>query len=234
MVQHMSMIKVKFCGLTRHEDIEIANRLKPDYIGFVFYKKSKRFVDKYKAKGLKKELDLDIKAVGVFVDEDIELITELVNENIIDIIQLHGKEDEEYIKRLKSLTDAKIIKAFQIKERIKTEFYPDKKDAQYEKAFQNSSSDIDDELNKKLDEINKSSADMVLIDSGQGTGTAFDWKILNRITRPYFLAGGVNTENIKEAADIRPYAIDVSSGIETDSVKDEGKMKIIIEACKER
>lgn len=234
MVQHMSMIKVKFCGLTRHEDIEIANRLKPDYIGFVFYKKSKRFVDKYKAKALKKELDLDIKAVGVFVDEDIELITELVNENIIDIIQLHGKEDEEYIKRLKSLTDAKIIKAFQIKERIKTEFYPDKKDAQYEKAFQNSSSDIDDELKKKLDEINRSSADMVLIDSGQGTGTAFDWKILNRIARPYFLAGGVNTENIKEAADIRPYAIDVSSGIETDSVKDEGKMKIIIEACKER
>ncbi|WP_026671198.1 phosphoribosylanthranilate isomerase [Butyrivibrio sp. AD3002] len=201
------MIKTKFCGLTRPEDIQIVNRLKPDYIGFVFFKKSKRNVEPEEAKKLKEKLDSNIKAVGVFVDEKPEFIAGLANENIIDTIQLHGNEDEKYIGQLKELTAAKIIKAFQIKNYNCTK---------------NGTEDF-------LEEVQTSSADMVLIDSGQGTGTAFNWEILKKITRPYFLAGGINTENIEEAVtDIKPYAIDVSSGIETDGVKDEEKMSFII------
>lgn len=229
----MDSVKVKFCGLKRPEDIEIANRLQPDYVGFVFYKKSRRNVEKDIAKELKSKLNPDIKAVGVFVDETIDTITELVNEKIIDIIQLHGNEDEDYIARLKCLTDAKIIKAFQIKEKKEEPGKPasinDKNDALLQKS---DSEGMDNKFKAKLDSINSSSADMVLIDSGQGTGCAFNWDILKGIKREYFLAGGVNTENIKEAAGYRPYAIDVSSGIETDGVKDEAKMKIIIKACK--
>ncbi len=206
------MIKTKFCGLKRPEDIDIVNRLHPDYIGFVFFKKSKRNVEPEEARKLKEKLDQAIKAVGVFVDEDKEFIAGLSNENIIDIIQLHGSEDENYIGQLRKLTDAKIIKAFQIK----------KEDAGDEKRLQ-----------EKIEAINVSSADMVLIDSGQGTGSAFNWEILKLIKRPYFLAGGINTDNIEEAVrDIRPYAIDVSSGIETDGVKDEEKMTTIIEVVR--
>ncbi|SDB58194.1 phosphoribosylanthranilate isomerase [Butyrivibrio sp. INlla16] len=201
------MIKTKFCGLTRPEDIQIVNRLKPDYIGFVFFKKSKRNVEPEEAKKLKEKLDSNIKAVGVFVDEKPEFIAGLANENIIDIIQLHGNEDEKYIGQLRKLTAAKIIKAFQIKNYNCTK---------------NGTADF-------LKEVEASSADIVLIDSGQGTGTAFNWEILKKITRPYFLAGGINTANIEEAVtDIKPYAIDVSSGIETDGVKDEEKMSFIL------
>lgn len=206
------MIKTKFCGLKRPQDIEIVNRLKPDYIGFVFFKKSKRNVEREEAGRLKEKLDPKIKAVGVFVDEDKEFIAGLANENIIDIIQLHGNEDEKYIGQLRTLTDAKIIKAFQIK----------KEDAGDESRLQ-----------EKIKAIDASTADMVLIDSGQGTGSAFNWEILKKIKRPYFLAGGISTDNIEEAVrDIRPYAIDVSSGIETDGVKDEKKMITIIEAVR--
>ena len=206
------MIKTKFCGLKRPKDIEIVNRLHPDYIGFIFWAKSKRNVEPEHAKKLKGKLDPEIKAVGVFVDEKPEFIASLANENIIDIIQLHGNEDEKFIEQLRKLTDAKIIKAFQIK----------KEDAVDEKR-----------LKEKIEAINVSSADMTLIDSGQGTGSAFNWDILKQIERPYFLAGGINTENIEEAVnDIKPYAIDVSSGIETDGVKDEEKMKIIIDTVR--
>ena len=109
------MIKTKFCGLNRPEDIQIVNKLHPDYIGFVFFKKSKRNVEPMQAKALKEKLDPNIKAVGVFVDEDPEAVARLAANNIIDIIQLHGKEDEKYIGQLRSITNAKIIKAFQIK-----------------------------------------------------------------------------------------------------------------------
>ena len=206
------MIKTKFCGLKRPQDIEIVNRLKPDYIGFVFFKKSKRNVEREEAGRLKEKLDPKIKAVGVFVDEDKEFIAGLANENIIDIIQLHGNEDEKYIGQLRTLTDAKIIKAFQIK---------------------NEDAGDESRLQEKIKAIDASTADMVLIDSGQGTGSAFNWEILKKIKWPYFLAGGLSTDNIEEAVrDIRPYAIDVSSGIETDGVKDEEKMTTIIEAVR--
>lgn len=195
------MALIKMCGLFREEDISFANTLLPDYIGFVFYKKSRRYVDKEKARSLKSLLNKKIKAVGVFVDEDISFIAELANEGLIDLIQLHGHEDENYIRRLKyELKDnpIKIIKAVVVK-------------------------DI-----KDIDQITDDPfTDFYLLDSGMGSGNTFDWQLLKEIKKPFFLAGGLNNENIKEALrSVDPYAVDVSSGIETDGIKDFNKMNI--------
>lgn len=197
------MTKIKLCGLTRLCDIEAANELKPEYIGFVFAPKSRRYVSPEKAAELKKQLDSDISAVGVFVNESIDNIVYLLNNGIIDIAQLHGNEDENYINQLRKLTDKPIIKAF----RIDTE---------------------QDVINAE-----KSSADYTLLDSGAGTGTVFDWELIKSIKRPYFLAGGLGIDNVRDAVKVlKPYAADVSSGIETDGVKDRIKMAAFVAAVR--
>ena len=197
------MTKIKLCGLSRQCDIEWANELKPDYIGFIFWSKSKRNVSPEKAKELKALLSPDIKAVGVFVDEPIGNIAKLLSDNIIDLAQLHGSEDEEYITRLKVLTDKPVIKAFRIK----------------------SENDITSAKNSK--------ADFILFDSGAGTGRSFNWNLLENIDRPYFLAGGLYPENVEIAIDtLSPFAVDVSSGIETDNFKDKNKMTAFVNAVR--
>lgn len=189
------MTKIKFCGLSRRCDIEAANELKVEYIGFVFALKSKRYITLSKAEELKRLLDADIQAVGVFVNEEPEVVADLLERGIIDIAQLHGDEDETYIAQLRQLTDKKIIKAFRIKA-------------------------ADD-----IAAAERSSADYILLDSGAGTGEVFDWTLLHHISRPYFLAGGLSPDNAGQAsAVLRPYAVDVSSGIETDGRKDKTKM----------
>ena len=195
------MTKIKFCGLSRLCDIEAANELKPDYVGFVFAEKSKRYVDLQTAKNLKQNLNHEIKSVGVFVDEKIENIISIANMNIIDLIQLHGNENELYIKQLRNFTDKIIIKAFKIKSQ-------------------------DDIYNAE-----KNIADYVLLDSGTGTGKIFDWNLIS-LSRPYFLAGGLNPENVSEAVKIlKPFAVDVSSGIEgCKGFKDKNKMSEFISA----
>lgn len=194
------MTKIKFCGLTRVEDIKIANEIFPEFIGFVFAKKSRRYITPKKAAELKKILRREIFSVGVFVDEKIEIVADLAKKNIFDLIQLHGAEDENYISELKNFTDKKIIKAVQIK------------NADDLKLAENFSSDF------------------ILLDSGAGTGKNFDWEILKNFHQKYFLAGGLNPENISNAIKIlNPFAVDVSSGIETDGVKDAEKMKKFIE-----
>ncbi len=200
----MSDAKIKICGLTRLEDIEAANALLPDYIGFVFWERSKRNVSKEQAKELKSRLDSRIKAVGVFVDAEIDFIADLVSCGIIDVAQLHGSEDEDYISQLRErIGGAEIIKAFNINKI------------------------------ESFDEAEKSSADHIMIDSGKGSGIAFDWSKLERLKRPYFLAGGLSTENISEVlASIKPFAVDVSSGVETDGLKDSAKMKRFVESVR--
>ena len=195
------MTKIKFCGLSRLCDIEAANELKPDYVGFVFAENSKRYVDLQTAKNLKQNLNHEIKSVGVFVDEKIENIISIANMNIIDLIQLHGNENELYIKQLRNFTDKIIIKAFKIKSQ-------------------------DDIYNAE-----KNIADYVLLDSGTGTGKIFDWNLIS-LSRPYFLAGGLNPENVSEAVKIlKPFAVDVSSGIEGGKgFKDKNKMSEFISA----
>lgn len=198
------MSKIKLCGLTRIEDIEAVNELKPDYIGFVFASKSKRYISPQKAKILKDLLDPSIKAVGVFVNEKPKNIAKLLNENIIDIAQLHGNEVDDFITKLRSLSDKPIIKAFTIK----------------------SENDIET--------AQKSTADYVLLDSGAGTGQAFNWSLIKNIKRDYFLAGGLSPENALDAVKkLHPFALDVSSGIETNGIKDKQKMADFIRKGKE-
>lgn len=190
------MTKIKFCGLKSENDIIAVNKIIPEYIGFVFAKKSKRYVSPETAAKLKKILNPKIKAVGVFVNEPCENVAKLLNEKVIDIAQLHGGETDGYILELKKLTEKPVIKAFGIK----------------------SSEDIA--------AANESKADFVLLDSvGGGTGKTFDWNLIKEIKRPYFLAGGFNAQNVTEAIELlKPFAVDVSSGIETDGIKDENKM----------
>ena len=197
------MTWIKLCGLSRICDIEAANRLKPDYIGFVFASKSRRYVKPQKAEELKHLLDPEVKAAGVFVNEMPETVAGLLNDGIIDIAQLHGDEDEDYIKRLRLMTDKPVIKAFRI------------------------------ETAGDLLFAEQSSADFILLDSGAGTGKVFDWNLIQNVKRPFFLAGGLTLENIENALNIlHPYAVDVSSGIETDGVKDEIKMAAFVAAVR--
>lgn len=197
-------MKIKLCGLTRPCDIEAVNELQPDYIGFVFVKKSRRYVSPEKAKELKAMLAPGIQAVGVFVNEEPEQIVSLLEAGTIDVAQLHGQEDETEIRRLRELTDHPLIQAF----RIDTE--------------------------QDVERANASTADYVLLDSGAGgTGTVFDWNLLQAIRRPYFLAGGLDTENLGTVkAKLNPYGIDVSSGIETDGYKDKEKMTAFVAAAR--
>ena len=197
------MIKVKFCGLRRPEDISVVNELGVDYAGFVFAKKSKRYVDPETALELRKKLAPGISAVGVFVDEEPEEVARLIKDGVIDIAQLHGSENDAYIARLRELLGTakkNVIQAFKI-------------------------GSIDD-----VRKASRSSADMILLDSGAGSGKEFDWSLLKEIKRPYFLAGGLSADNAAEAIErLRPYALDVSSGIETDGFKDKEKMNRFME-----
>ena len=197
------MTRIKLCGLSRPCDIQTANELMPEYIGFVFAPKSKRYIDPQKAAGLKELLSSDIQAVGVFVDEASDTVAALLNSGVIDIAQIHGGEDEAYIQRLRQRTDKPIIKAFQIKSR------------------------------HDLAEAKACTADHILLDSGAGTGNVFDWSILQDVKRPYFLAGGLSPDNVGDAVRLlHPYAVDVSSGIETDGRKDEEKAAAFIAAVR--
>ena len=192
------MIKVKMCGLRRETDIEYANILLPDFIGYVFAEKSRRFITPENAHKLTQILDKRIIPVGVFVDSPVENVINTVKSGTVKIAQLHGNESEEYISQLheKNIT---VIKAFIVK------------------------SEID------IETANYSSADYVLLDAGMGDGKTFNHGLLKNMTRPYFLAGGLSSENIADAVRLNLYAVDVSSGIETDGFKDFNKMKEFID-----
>ena len=198
------MTNIKLCGLTREEDIKNANELKPEYVGFVFYDKSRRNVTKAQAKKLKSLLNPEIKAVGVFVNAKLSEVEDLFEENIIDVAQLHGNEDENYIKELMD-NNIPVIKTFK--------------------------ANSPDEILK----AEKSSADMIMFDAGNGEGVQIkDLKLLTYIDRPFILAGGLNQENVAAAISItKPYGVDVSSGIETDSLKDGNKMRQFVKAVRE-
>lgn len=197
------MTKIKLCGLSRIQDIEAANRLHPDYIGLVFAAKSKRRVSQLQAAELKSKLDPHIRAVGVFLDDDLNMVAGMMNLGIVDVVQLHGSEDEAYLRQLRTITDKPVIKAFII----------------------NSAEDVR--------RAAASSADYILLDGGKGSGKAFDWRLLRHIDRPFFLAGGLHPDNACEAvATLRPFAVDVSTGIETDGVKDAEKMAAFVAAVR--
>ena len=194
------MTRVKICGLSRVEDIQWANRLRPDYIGFIFAQKSRRYVPPQRAGMLRALLADGIAPVGVFVNEPIPSLLSIARRSGISLIQLHGSEGPDYISALRQATDLPIIRAFSV------------------------SSPRD------LDAAYASPADHILLDNGAGgTGAAFDWSYLAGFDRPYFLAGGLSPENADRAVStLHPFALDVSSGVETGGRKDPRKMRALM------
>ncbi len=185
--------KIKFCGMRRREDIEAVNILKPDFVGFVFAEKSKRRLTLTQAARLKKYLSEDISAIGVFLNQPISMIVEACEKGIIDIIQLHGDEDDNYIKELKSKVDNEIISVYRTSRYAEYVMYDSK-------------------------------------DPGQGKKATYYNRAKNK---PVFLAGGINIDNIDEIKLLNPYAIDMSTSIETDGCKDFNKMKKIIKKVRD-
>lgn len=210
------MQKIKLCGMMKPCDIEYANRVKPDLVGFVFAN-TRRKISATQAKQFREALDAEIPTVGVFVNEDIPVIASLVQDGCIDMIQLHGEEDADYIRRLREICDVPVIKAVKV---------------------------------QTVEQIRQAAAlpvDYLLLDTYRkgvlgGTGEAFDWELLREAKaaagdtaegalfgKPYFLAGGLHAGNLREAAALGSYGLDVSSGIETDGSKDFTKMVEVME-----
>lgn len=208
--------KVKMCGISKVETIPAVVEAKPDYMGLVFAP-SKRQVTVDQAKTLVEELHKqytkrynngteqsnndEIKTVGVFVNETLDNLVTIAKETNLDAVQLHGDEDEAFIQSLKERTNVEVWKAVQIRSAADAESWID------------------------------SSADMLLFDAYHkdergGTGEVFDWSCLDEFERPFMLAGGIDSTNVARAIrTVRPYGIDISSGIETDGVKDDEKIK---------
>ena len=194
-------MKLKFCGMTSRADIDAANEAKPDYIGFVFAE-SPRHVSDLDAARLKEHLNPDIQTVGVFVDDEPAHIAALVRDGVIDLVQLHGNEDARYIARLRETCAAPIIKAVRV------------------------------ETHADIERVEALPVDFLLLDTYTqhaygGSGKTFDWSLIGETAKPYFLAGGLNETNIAAALQTGAYALDLSSGIETNGVKDAGKMRRI-------
>lgn len=199
------MTKIKICGLRRPEDIAYVNEAKPDFAGFIIdVPKSRRNVPREKVWELTALLSPEILPVGVFVNAPMETILSLVTDGILKAVQLHGQESQSYLEELKKQVAVPLIRAF-------------------------SSRSPED-----LTEAEKSPADFVLLDNGAGgTGETFDWSLLSSFDRPFFLAGGLRLENIAEAVSrFHPYALDLSSGVETDGYKDKEKIIAAVAAVR--
>ena len=197
------MKRVKICGLSREQDIQAVNAVQPDFCGFIIhFPKSRRSISADRLRQLRAGLCDSVCPVGVFVDEPVESIAALLRERVISVAQLHGTEDRCYIQSLRRQTESPIWQAFQ----IRTE-------ADVQRA-------------------NDSLADLVLLDAGQGSGKTFDWTLLERITRPFGLAGGLRQENLPVALQTAAVLLDVSGGVETDGYKDPEKMKQFVEAVR--
>jgi phosphoribosylanthranilate isomerase len=189
-------IKLKICGIFRGEDVTYINEFPPDFAGFVFAE-SRRKVSLETAKKLIEKLSSDIIPVGVFVNETAENIVKIAEETNIKMIQLHGSEDDSFIKELKERISLPIIKAVKPNEPL-TEF-----------------------------------SDFLLFDGkNPGSGETFDRNSLPKTEKPWFLAGGINADNLSEAIALCPYGIDISSGVEKDGIKNREKIQEIYSIMK--
>ena len=246
--QTIGKTMVKICGLRRPKDVVAVNRLEPDLAGFILSPGYRRTIYPEQAQILRQILSPRIRTVGVFVDAPFQEILQAAEGGWIDMIQLHGKEDETYIQRLSALTDLPLIKAFRIQER------------------------------KDLEAAAASPAEWILLDSGTGTGRRFDWDLLEGFLEehgadtpegrtkglaksmaktedksaqeagqaprnaagilfpgghPWLLAGGLSAENVRAAIGrFHPTAVDVSSKVETDGCKDPEKMQAFLAAAR--
>lgn len=199
------MTKIKICGLFQPCDIDYVNEAQPDWCGFILnFPKSHRSVTSEQVRVLRERLDPSILPVGVFVDQPVETVAALLRDGTISVAQLHGQEDDAYIAALRAkVPGASIWKAF----RIHTA----------EDAAQAA----------------RSAADLILLDGGQGAGKTFDWSLASAVKRPFLLAGGLNPSNIQQAvAAVHPYGLDLSSGVETDRLKDRQKILAAVAAVR--
>lgn len=194
-------MKIKICGLFREIDIDFVNEAKPDYAGFVLnFPKSHRNISLDKAALLKNRLSAEIQSVGVFVDADFDYIEEAARRKIIDIVQLHGSENADYITQLRRRVSLPIIRAVKFDGR----------------------------------EIEPLGADFLLLDSGKGTGKQFNHALISpeKITVPFFIAGGITPETIPDLARFEPFGVDISGGVETDKIKDREKILAAVKAAR--
>ncbi len=199
------MSGIKICGLFRECDIEYVNEAEPDYIGFILhFPQSRRNLIPERAAQLRRKIRPGIRAVGVFVNQPAELVCSAAERIGLDVLQLHGQEDDAYIASLKETAGLPVWKAFRVR----------------------SAAD--------LSAAKCSTADEILLDNGYGTGAAFDWSVLAGFDRPFILAGGLTPERIPEAMKLlSPKMIDLSSGVETDGVKDREKILAAVRAVRE-
>ena len=199
------MAKLKICGLTCEADVAAVNEVKPDFAGFVIEVPGRRrSVTPEQVKVLVKGLNEETLPIGVFVDAPPELPISLLRDGTLWAAQLHGNEDEDYIEKIQNMTGKPVIKAFSIK--------------------------TPEDVKRAL----RSPADYILLDQGGGgTGKTFDWTLIPEIRREFFLAGGLGTENLRQAIrEIRPYAVDLSSSVETDKWKDPEKIRQVVDIVK--
>lgn len=201
------MTKIKICGLKTLEDIAMVNRQRPDYIGFVFAG-TKRKITPEAAAQMKQCLSPDILSVGVFVNEPLANVLRIAGAGVIDLIQLHGDEGEDYIRALKEKTEKPVIKGVRVR------------------------------TSQDILAAQEMPCDFLLLDSYQkgeygGSGRTFSWELIPELRKPCFLAGGLDVSNVGEAIErFRPWAVDVSSSVETNGKKDEEKVRKLIEAVR--
>jgi phosphoribosylanthranilate isomerase len=204
-------MKIKICGIKRPEDVSYVNLFQPDFAGFILASGYRRTVLIEDAKFFIAKMDKNIKKVGVFVNQPLDMVAEIAKYTGIDIIQLHGNEDNDYIDKLRTKTDKQIWNVFKVK-------------------------DVEE-----IKKAEKSNADMILLDTYSpdadgGTGKKVNLEIVSKanLSRDFILAGGLDSSNIEEAVkSVNPYAVDISSGVETDGIKDAGKIADIIKKIRE-
>ena len=202
----MGKTKIKICGLRRREDVDYVNRWQPDYIGFILADGFRRQILSEQAAELADHLDPQIQRVGVFVNQPVEFVSDLLDRGIIQLAQLHGDEEEEYIQSLREACEKRgcpssIIQAVRVRR-------------------------AEDILRAQ-----ESSADFLLLDAWSeksvgGNGETFDWSLIKGLERPFFLAGGLGADNVAEAIRlVQPYGVDASSSLETEGYKDPDKIR---------
>lgn len=200
------MTKVKICGLRRTRDAQLMNSYKPDYAGLVFAP-SPRQINLQEAYAIKSLLNTDIQTVGVFVNADLPELLTIAQSGVLDLIQLHGDEDEAYVRALQAKTKLPLIRACRVKNREQV-MLADRSTSQY-----------------------------LLLDAYSeqygGSGQGFDYGLVPRLQHEYFLAGGLRADNVAAAIRrLQPFAVDASSALETEGNKDEEKLAAFIAAIR--
>ena len=199
------MVKVKICGICHGSEIGIMNELSPDFVGFVFIPKSRHFIAPEVAAMLRSKLRKSIQTVGVFANASLKTVAMCTEISGINMVQLHGHETNEYLAALREYIRCPIIKVYKVAKPI------DAEKASY------------------------STADYSMLDGGNaGDGKTFDWSLIGKIHRKFFLSGGLTPENVINAlgSASQPYAVNVSSGVESNRIKDYKKVMKFIEAVR--